>query len=148
MAGQQFEYTFDDIGNRTGTKAGGDQYGGNLRTASYSPNNLNQYTSRTVPGYLDLMGSAVSNATVTVNLQPSYRKGEYFRKELTVDNSSAPLWQAITNVAVLNNSPSADYVTTNRGNLLLAKASESFTYDADGNLTVDSLWNHSWNAEN
>jgi hypothetical protein len=34
VAGQQFEYTFDDIGNRTQTKAGGDSGGANLRTAS------------------------------------------------------------------------------------------------------------------
>ena len=66
---------FDDIGNRTATKAGGDQYGGNLRNASYTPNSLNQYTSRTVPGYLDIIGSAATNATVTVNQKATYRKG-------------------------------------------------------------------------
>ena len=40
VAGQQFEYTFDDIGNRTATKAGGDQYGGNLRTARWLKNEV------------------------------------------------------------------------------------------------------------
>ncbi|HWX19910.1 MAG TPA: hypothetical protein VN578_08405 [Candidatus Binatia bacterium] len=40
VAGQQFEYSFDDIGNRTQTKAGGDQNGWNLRSASYGANNL------------------------------------------------------------------------------------------------------------
>ena len=139
---------FDDIGNRTATKAGGDQYGGNLRTASYTPNSLNQYTSRTVPGYLDIIGSAVTNATVTVNAQSTYRKGEYFRKELTADNSSAPVWQAITNIAVLPNGTNADLVTTNSGNLLLAKATESFLHDADGNLVSDSLWTNRWDGEN
>lgn len=49
VAGQQFEYAFDDIGNRTSTKAGGDETGAGLRSASYSVNNLNQYVSRTVP---------------------------------------------------------------------------------------------------
>jgi YD repeat-containing protein len=42
VAGQQFEYGHDDIGNRTSAKAGGDQAGGNLRVATYTPNNLNQ----------------------------------------------------------------------------------------------------------
>ncbi len=50
VPGQQFEYGFDDIGNRLSTKAGGDQNGGNLRSATYTPNLLNQYSSRTVPG--------------------------------------------------------------------------------------------------
>src|SRR5437660_108661 len=33
VAGQQFEYNFDDIGNRRMTRAGGDDTGANLRTA-------------------------------------------------------------------------------------------------------------------
>src|SRR5688572_31758896 len=44
VAGQQFEYAFDDIGNRNSTKAGGDPNGANLRSATYSPNRLNQYS--------------------------------------------------------------------------------------------------------
>ena len=36
VAGQQFEYAFDDIGNRKSTKAGGDENGANLRSAGYS----------------------------------------------------------------------------------------------------------------
>src|SRR6266567_708503 len=43
VAGQQFEYGFDDIGNRKTTKAGGDASGANLRLANYSVNSLNQY---------------------------------------------------------------------------------------------------------
>jgi YD repeat-containing protein len=58
VAGQQFEYAHDDIGNRTSTKAGGDQNGANLRAATYSANNLNQYTNRTVPGAVDVTGIA------------------------------------------------------------------------------------------
>src|SRR6266567_2529398 len=50
VAGQQFEYGFDDIGNRTSASAGGDNVGQSLRPASYSANNLNQYSSRDVPG--------------------------------------------------------------------------------------------------
>ncbi|MEI2725047.1 MAG: hypothetical protein V9H26_16470 [Verrucomicrobiota bacterium] len=33
---QQFEYGFDDIGNRTATKAGGDSLGTGLRSAAYA----------------------------------------------------------------------------------------------------------------
>src|SRR5213079_1882677 len=78
-AGQQFEYVFDDIGNRVSTTAGGDNVGQGLRPASYSVNNLNQYTSRAVPGYVDIMGQAFATSSVTVSALSAYRKGEYFR---------------------------------------------------------------------
>ena len=88
VAGQQFEYGFDDIGKRLSAKAGGDQGGAALLPASYSPNLLNQYVSRTVPGAVDIIGSATNTSTVTVNGQPTSRKGDYFRGELSMDNSS------------------------------------------------------------
>ena len=88
VAGQQFDYTFDTIGNRTATLAGGDQNGANLRSASYGANSLNQYTNRTVPGAVDVMGVAFATNAVTVNGQTAYRKGEYFRQQLTVNNGA------------------------------------------------------------
>ncbi len=67
VAGQQFEYSFDDIGDRASTRSGGDQYNGSyLRSANYGNNSLNQITSRDVPGYLDIFGSAKTNATVSL----------------------------------------------------------------------------------
>ena len=75
VAGQQFGYAFDDIGNRTQTKAGGDDTGTGLRLANYSANNLNQYTSRDVPGAVDVMGIGFATNSVTVNGQTPYRKG-------------------------------------------------------------------------
>ena len=98
VAGQQFQYQFDTIGNRTSTSAGGDQTGENLRTASYTANNLNQYTQRTVPAYVDIMGLGFATNAVTVNGQTAYRKGEYFRQQLSVANTSNPVWQSVTNI--------------------------------------------------
>jgi YD repeat-containing protein len=69
VAGQQFEYGFDDIGNRTGTKAGGGAAGAGLRPATYSANRLNQYTSRQAPGAPDILGASHALATVTVVTQ-------------------------------------------------------------------------------
>jgi hypothetical protein len=100
VAGQQFEYAFDDIGNRTSTKAGGDQNGINLQTATYTPNLLNQYAQRTVPGVTPVIGLAEADSTLTVNSLSTYRKGEYFWKELPEANSSAPVWQSISVHAV------------------------------------------------
>ncbi len=143
VAGQQFEYAFDDIGNRTSTKAGGDETGASLRSASYSVNNLNQYVDRTVPGAVDVLGAATNNATVAVNGQAAYRKGEYFRGELTLDNSQGAVWAGVTNLAALD-SVSA----TNIGNVFLPQTPEAFSYDPDGNLTNDGRWSYTWDAEN
>ncbi len=143
VPGQQFEYGHDDIGNRTSTKAGGDENGGYLRSATYSANSLNQLTNRTIPGAVDIVGIANATATVTVNGQGTYRKGEYYRNELTINNASAAQWQSVTNKAV-------EGTTTNTviGNVYLAKTSEAFTYDLDGNLLSDGRWNYTWDAEN
>jgi RHS repeat-associated protein len=140
VAGQQFEYAFDDIGNRTGTKAGGDENGAGLRSAAYSANDLNQYTSRDVPGFLDIIGLAFATNAVTVNGQAPYRKGEYFRKELSVNNASAPGWTNITVNATGQASVS--------GNALLPKTPETFAFDGDGNLVQDGLWSYTWDTEN
>jgi RHS repeat-associated protein len=137
VAGQQFEYAFDDIGNRKSAASGGDQWGVNLRYENYSVNLLNQHISRTVPGYVNVLGAANPSATVTVNNQPSYRKGEYFRAELPFDNSAGALYPSVTNLAVLQNGTNADIVTNRTGNVLLPKTPETFTFDADGNLTSD-----------
>lgn len=75
VAGQQFEYGFDDIGNRKMTKQGGDQSGSSLRLATYSPNTLNQYTSRSVPAAADVVGLANAGATVSVNGLPASGAG-------------------------------------------------------------------------
>ncbi len=147
VAGQQFEYGFDDIGNRKTTKAGGDAAGANLRQASYSANALNQYTARTVPGFMDILGVAHSNATVTVNLQPTSRKGMFFRKELALNNSVAPVYQSLTNVAVLTTGGN-NIVVTNIGSLFLPQTPEAYSHDADGNLLSDGRWTFTWDAEN
>jgi RHS repeat-associated protein len=153
VAGEQFEYTFDDIGNRQSASIGGDQLGGNLRSASYSANILNQYTNRTVPGFVNILGSANSNATVTLwgsdgTFAATTRKGTYFRAEYDVDNNSSALWLTITNVAVLTSGANPDIVTNTTGNVFIPQSPESFAYDDDGNLTSDGRWTYTWDAEN
>ena len=80
VAGQQFEYNFDDIGNRNTTKAGGDQTGSNLRLANYTNNVLNQITSRDVPGYKDITGLSLVTNAVTVNGQSTLSEGRVFSR--------------------------------------------------------------------
>ena len=76
------------------------------------------------------------------------RKGDYFRGEMPFNNSTGAMWLTITNVAALSNYSGADVVTNIAGSMLLAKTPEAFGYDADGNLTNDSLWSYTWDAEN
>ena len=140
VAGQQFEYGFDDIGNRTAAKAGGDETGLNLRSAAYSADMLNRYVIRTNTGAVDVMGIALATNTVTVNTAPTYRKGEYFRKQLPVNNSSGPVWQEVSISA-----PGETAVTRHE---FVPPAQEAFDYDLDGNLTQDARWNCTWDVEN
>ena len=147
VAGQQFGYVFDSIGNRQSTTAGGDQSGNNLRSASYTANNLNQYSSRTVPNAADVIGSATNAATVTVNGQATYRKNDYYSLQLGIDNSAGPVFQSITNLAVLNQR-SYPLVSNTTGSIYLPQTPENFSYDSDGNLLTDGRWNYTWDAEN
>jgi RHS repeat-associated protein len=147
VLGQQFDYVFDHIGNRKTAVSGGDANGNRKRTQVYSANNLNQYTQRTVPDYLDIIGTATNTAIVTVNSGNTSRKNDYYRAELSVANSSSAVWQSITNTAVLA-SGTNDYVTNSIGNQFLPKSTETFGYDADGNQTNDGRWTLIWDGEN
>jgi len=138
VAGQQFDYTFDTIGNRTQTQAGGDTNGLNLRVANYSANNLNQITQRDVPPYVDVIGASILTNSVTVNGQTAYRNQEYFRQQVPANNANSALW---TNIIAAG----GQSVT---GNVYVAQEPEQFSYDADGNLTNDGRWQYVWDAEN
>ena len=148
VAGQQFEYAFDWIGNRLFANVGGDTTGANLHTSSYGPNALNQYTNRTVPPWVTDLGDASTNATVSVNVQPTKRQGTYFWKELFANNSTGAVYLGVTNVGALRRTNQADVVSTSTGNAFLPKSPEQFLHDADGNLTNDGRWNLTWDAEN
>jgi RHS repeat-associated protein len=143
VAGQEYGYAFDDIGNRQFSAVSGQQ-------SAYTANSLNQYTSRTVPGYLWELGTAASNATVTVNNRATSRQGEYFTVGLSVTNAASAVYTQLTTVAVLRNAGSnqLDIVSQNTGHAFVPQSPESFTYDADGNLTGDGRWVYTWDAEN
>ena len=89
---------------------------------------------------VEVMSIALATNTVTVNGQGVYHKGEYFRKELSVNNAAGPVWQQVDVTA-----PNETTVTRHE---LVPQTPETFAYDADGNLTSDSLWTNVWNAEN
>ena len=91
-------------------------------------------------GAVDVMGMALATNSVTVNGQSVYRKGEYFRKELSVNNASTPVWHQVDVAA-----PNETTVTRHE---FVPRTPESFTYDADGHLTQDGRWLYTWDGEN
>lgn len=134
--GQQFNYGFDDIGNRTAT-------GGRASAASaYTRNRLNQYSQRTVAGVVDVLGVANPTSGVTVNGNTANRRGDYFHWPLTVNNASAAQYPTITVVSQYGSTQ------TSSGAAFVPTATESYTYDTDGNVTADGRWNYTWDAEN
>lgn len=147
--GDQTEYSFDNIGNRNFAKNGGNQLG-SLRQSNYTTNSLNQYSQRSVPGAIDVTGTANAAATVSVNDQATVRKGDYFYKELAIDNSESPAYAQVNVVGARDNFGvgGEDAVTENGGRAFLPQVVESFIHDADGNLTSDGRWNYTWDGEN
>jgi len=119
--------------------AGGDRNGWNQRVATYTPNSLNQYSQRTLPGAVDIMGLSLATNPVTVNTLPAYRKGEYFRQQVSVNNTNVPVWEGITVTAGQASVSGSQFVP---------RTPEVFLYDQDGNLTNDGHWAYTWDAEN
>jgi RHS repeat-associated protein len=140
MAGQDFTYQFDDIGNR-------DTTGGRASAVSdYSANQLNQYETRTVPNKLDILGVANPGFGVQVwkdsdSPSTASRSGEYFHQALTVAYSSYPEVFA-KSLFVPNQQASA-------GRSFVPPAIEDFDHDLDGNLIKDGRWTaYVWDGEN
>jgi RHS repeat-associated protein len=150
VAGQQMEYEYDNRGNRKLSRSGGNSTGAGLVTSDYSVNELNQYTSRTIPGVVDIFGDAESTATVTVNNQATYRKGDYFHTALVFDNQAGPLYEKVEVTGAKSGIGSSleDAVETQTGRIFIPGYVEQYQYDMDGNLLSDGRWNYQWNAEN
>jgi RHS repeat-associated protein len=133
LGGRDFGYSYDPIGNRVTSSVGS-------QSVAYTPNSLNQYTSRTVPASTYVTGLAPASATVTVNGGTASRLGDYFYGTASQANTSAPQWLLTTTASSLGGSVPR-YV-------FLAQTPENYSYDLDGNLTADGRWAYAWDAEN
>jgi RHS repeat-associated protein len=148
VQGSQFEYDFDTIGNRTTV-----QDGTATAESTYTANNLNQYSQRTVADEILVTGSAVTGATVSVRLNTnnaslSNRHGEYFWKSVDVTNASALFATTNLKVTAYITSGTNSLVRSETRSAILPQTPEAFTWDADGNLLTDSLWTNQWDANN
>ncbi len=145
--------TARQVGNRTTATENGHQ-------TDYAANLLNQYTARGVPGLAHVRGAALTDAIVTARPTivgtpvapptPAVRLDETFFVPLPVDNAAAPFVGAAEVTAVL---PAAapggeDIVATTSRPVRIPQTTQTLTYDLDGNLTSDGIWQYEWNAEN
>ena len=141
VAGQQYGYGYDPIGNRKTTDHG-------PQTTDYTANNLNQYTERTVPGVVDVMGTA--EGVVNVNGRPAVKQGNYFYAGLGVDNSATSVFTEVNIASVQQQAgPNGeDIVDEESGDAFVPETPEQFEYDEDGNLIRDGRWEYAWDCEN
>ncbi|OGV33629.1 MAG: hypothetical protein A2020_11085 [Lentisphaerae bacterium GWF2_45_14] len=145
VVGQSFGYDYDDIGNLKTENRNGNVF-------KYTANNVNQYTQRTVPGRVNISGSADASAKVTIKQGSAgytrpQRYGNYFNAFFNLDNSSSSVSDTFDVYAVKYNG-TKDIVAKQTVDIFVPKTPELFTYDDDGNLLSDGRFTYTWNAEN
>ena len=149
------DFDYDPIGNRRSSSTYNEK--GEAQTSTYAANNLNQYTSRTTPGYAAVRGEADPSATVTVNENPTFRLGSYYFGSDLFDNTAAGGLANLETYATLgqfaaNGEEAEDLVSATTNQVYLAHSPETFAYDADGNQTLittkTGLWRVTYNGEN
>ena len=151
------DFDYDPIGNRRSSATYNEK--GEVQTSTYVANNLNQYTTRTTPGYAAVRGEADPNATVTVNENPTFRFGSYYFGSDLFDNTSDSGLANLETYAVSREETvggggeeEGDLVSATTNQVYIAQSPEAFAYDDDGNQTLittkTGLWRITYNGEN
>ncbi|EIP98839.1 RHS repeat-associated core domain protein [Opitutaceae bacterium TAV1] len=144
LPGRDFRYSYDAAGNR---RAAGRNGSAGLME-NFSVNALNQITARE-NHTVSVSGTADADA-VAVDGETADRAGRYWQQEVLLDNDEAPAARQVTAAAVRRGAGTggADLVQVDRRFAFIGPATETLTYDADGNLTGDGRWNYYWDGEN
>lgn len=157
LPGRQNNYAYDSIGNRkssnrTGNAALKESFFGDSGGTAEGGNSLNQLVAKEndsvpVQGTVD---SANTTAAVAGLSTAPARQGRFWAAELPVSNGSGP-WTGSVNVfaaKVGGGSGGADLIRSETRTAQLAKALQVFSYDDDGNLSSDGIWDYQYDAEN
>lgn len=152
--GRYWSWAFDNQGNRSGTN--GYEFGDYWaqQTSNYTTNVNNQYTLRTVPGWADLGGHHVNANSVHFWHNGAYShkaavQGTYFWEKETPSTSSGAVSGLIEAKDVSNgNALVADKLYALAETEAPGLTEEAMSYDEDGNLIEDGLWNYTYNAKN
>jgi RHS repeat-associated protein len=131
----QYGYTYDKADNRTTERR-------NETVSTGSFNNVNELTSLSGGGVVGFTGTTTEEAAVTVGGQTAQTSlvGTRFEKAVALPTGTNTV--TITAADPSGNTNSKNYrVVVNGG------AAQSFTYDANGNLTSDGVRTYAWDAE-
>jgi RHS repeat-associated protein len=142
LSGRRFEFAYDNIGNRQWSN----QTGVTGLRDDYTTNALNQYVTRennTVP----MSGTDTAGTTVAVSYGSSSaaRQGKFWADQSVVPNSTSA-WYGTLSVTSTPSGGSPAVIQTKQ--VGVPAASESMTYDLDGNILQDGRWVYTWDAEN
>jgi YD repeat-containing protein len=132
----QFGYTYDKADNRTTERR--DQV---VSTGTF--NNVNELTALSGGGVVGFTGTTTEEAAVTVGGQAAQTSlvGTRFEKAVTL-----PAGTNTVTVAAVD--PSGNTNSKNYRVVVGGGAAQSFTYDANGNMTSDGSRTYAWDAEN
>lgn len=144
LPGRRYEYGYDNIGNRQWANRTGVT---GLRD-DYTANSLNQYVTRE-NNTVSISGTADASAVVAVNGRnvTAGRQGKFWSDEVTVSNV-LNAWRGPISVYATKPSGGNALLRLDSRTAQTAAILESFTYDLDGNMVSDGLWDYRWDAEN
>lgn len=140
LRGRGYGFSYDTIGNRLTASVDTESVNYTDGSSNLGANALNEYGDRgTLATHVS--GTALATAAITVNSATADRtsQGNYWDVALSDFGKNAQITvSASANGNTVSGTTSA----------LLRPATENFQYDADGNLTYDSVWHYTWDAEN
>ncbi len=98
-----------------------------------------------MPGTNDIIGLVLTNASVSINSTTNgvYRRGQYYQKAISIDNSSAAQSLSVTVTATAGIASD-----TQTGTIFVPKTTEVFASDSDGNTSTNGRWIFTWDGEN
>jgi RHS repeat-associated protein len=147
LPGRNLSFAYDNLGNRQSSN----RTGNSADADNYTTNPLNQIVTRQNHA-VQVSGTADANAKVAIEGRPAVasRQGKYWSDEVPVANGSGP-WRGPLLAYIGKSGAGAggtDLLRIDSRIAQIAAASQSFSYDLDGNLTADGLWDYTWDAEN
>lgn len=158
LLGNEFAFISDSIGNIC--DAGKKKKDGS-KSVKFTPTLFNTISTRVVGDKLEVSGSAIPEATISVNNVKASRKDNEFVSTVDAKNADSAVSLQLNVVGTyydqheipevgggqLGNAPGADVVSTVTGKALIPKSSENPVYDIGGRLVSTSLWYYFWNSE-
>lgn len=146
LSARKHEFDYDGIGNRKWSNTSGNS---SLRD-DYTVNELNQYTVKenntlAVGGTVASDSASLKVAAGSTAAALAGRKGRHWGDNITVENFYTPFQG---NLAIYAVNTSTNTKMTDVRTAFLPQATQTMSYDEDGNILNDGVWTYEWDAEN